>query len=161
LHLKTNRLYISRHVTFDEHSFPFSEPDTLASASDSHTPPILTPLILLQDTAAASPSQHDTQHIPSSTVTEPQSEPQAHTVPASTDSPSASPSNTQNNSSLHNASSSTSHHMLTRTKTQTRKPKEFPNHQLYLASEYSLPISKTMYKYILFTLVAFIVYQKK
>jgi hypothetical protein len=48
LELKTNRLYISRHVTFDENSFPFSEPDVIASASSSNTPPILTSLRLLQ-----------------------------------------------------------------------------------------------------------------
>jgi hypothetical protein len=155
LNIKTNRLYISRHVIFDENSFPFSEPNTVASASVSNTPPILTPLSILQTDAIltssqsvpthmSSPTVHDNPIVSPHIVTEPQPTEPSSTVPTPTASPSNdSLSHTPTNSSLQHASSSTSHPMLTRTKTKSLKPKAFPNHQLYIAS--GKPIEPSCY----------------
>jgi Reverse transcriptase (RNA-dependent DNA polymerase)/gag-polypeptide of LTR copia-type/GAG-pre-integrase domain len=143
LNLHTNRLYISRHVVFDESSFPCADKEyTNISSSDS--PPIISPLVILQN------MEGQTAHLPPHTNTAQPSSPQ----PAPTTSYHASdttltlsiPTSTPD-PTTHNSSSSTSHHMITRTKTKNLKPKEFPNHQLYsithLASD--KPIEPTCY----------------
>jgi hypothetical protein len=95
-------------------------------------------------THMSSPTVHENPTVSPQIVTEPQPTEPSSIVPTHTESPSNdSLSHTPTNSSLQNASSSTSHHMLTRTKKKSLKPKEFPNHQLYIAS--GKPIEPTCY----------------
>ncbi|KAJ3704768.1 hypothetical protein LUZ61_008473 [Rhynchospora tenuis] len=125
LHVPTNRIYISRHVVFDDCDLPFTDQShsqlTESIPSTTNTPPqnILsvlppqqTPPFLLQQTPIV-PSEPSTPHLPLQ---------QAPTQPLQ-------PPTTATASSI--PTTSNTHSMQTRTKTKNLKPKKFPNHQLH------------------------------
>ncbi|KAJ4801076.1 hypothetical protein LUZ62_052322 [Rhynchospora pubera] len=111
LHIPTGRIYISRHVKFDDSDLPFTY---LHTTTNDETQPYPTP-----------PQQ------PLSVIPHPSD----NTTPNFSDHLISSPQITtiqQNQpSSSRNAPTTTSHSMMTRSKTQTLKPKIFPNHQLF------------------------------
>jgi hypothetical protein len=108
-------MYVSRHIQFDEHDFPF------ASQSDSHT-----------NNATTNSSSHSPLLVISPTSTIALQHPSSPTISFATDS--------DHNSSLIPlaplSDDSTPppvnpHSMLTRAKTNSFKPKRFKDHQVY------------------------------
>jgi hypothetical protein len=91
LHIPTQRIYLSRHVIFEEDTFPFQP----SSSSQ--------PLTIL-------PLQPSLDNLPS--------------LPESTSPPIPFPS----------PPATSTHHMMTRTKSKSLKPKTFPQHQVYNTS---------------------------
>jgi Reverse transcriptase (RNA-dependent DNA polymerase)/GAG-pre-integrase domain len=118
LHLPTNKIYISRHVQFNELHFPFStlQPTTTISPDSDlpHTssPALTTTITILPSSSSStSPTLSLSPSLPSDTHTTSQSRSTNATAPVS----------------------SSSHPMVTRTKTSRLKPKQFPHHHLYQA----------------------------
>ncbi|KAJ1699274.1 hypothetical protein LUZ63_007786 [Rhynchospora breviuscula] len=111
LHLPSQRVYISRHVTFNENIFPFTQ--TVPTNTEPTQVTTSTTLTILPQTEVPVPSDdHSTQ-----------ADAQQHTPPARP----VEPMNTN------------THHMLTRQKTKTSKPKR---NQVYTATKYPLtPLS--------------------
>ncbi|KAJ3698372.1 hypothetical protein LUZ61_002077 [Rhynchospora tenuis] len=114
LHIPSDKVYISRHVTFNEQLFPFAA----TSSSDSPEPvmPVPNNLTILPLT---SPSHVSTS--PVCTTNQQSPVIQQHTQP---------PSHTDITTSV------ASHHMLTRSKTNSLRPKKNLRHQIYTATNY-------------------------
>jgi Reverse transcriptase (RNA-dependent DNA polymerase)/gag-polypeptide of LTR copia-type/GAG-pre-integrase domain len=107
LHLPTQRLYISRHVKFNEIYFPFAHITPNSSTlSGSHNS---TPLTILPFYPLPSPS-------PLSPLTE-SSAPSTHHSPTAVQ------------------TSLPAHSMVTRSQTNSLRPKRFPHHQLYTTTK--------------------------
>jgi hypothetical protein len=114
LHLPTQRVYVSRHVLFDESYFLFAS----VTHSDHDTEisiPISVPLHLLPSSSQCS---HPPSHVPTSSTISPLSPEHTFLPSPSFEDPGVS----QNAPS----SSSSKHRMLTRQKTNTLRPKSFP-----------------------------------
>ncbi|KAJ1695606.1 hypothetical protein LUZ63_012304 [Rhynchospora breviuscula] len=117
LHMPTSRMYISRHVQFDDNNLPLLIRDTPSSISHDNTSqhdqntPLATTLTVL-------PAVHTTPPPPSTLM--------PTTVTQLSPSPSASHPSTSVNQTP-------SHSMQTRSKTNKLKPKKYPNHQIYSA----------------------------
>jgi hypothetical protein len=111
LDLTNHRLYISRHVQFNELNFSFAE----MSNSPSVVLPTLTSTLTVLHDLSSQPGASPSQITSSSTHSSPSSVPHSTTF----------------------LPSAPTHHMLTRTKTSNLKPKQFPNHQLYHLSSLS------------------------
>ncbi|GAA0162995.1 hypothetical protein LIER_18973 [Lithospermum erythrorhizon] len=142
LHLPTSRVYISRHVVFDESIFPFTQ-DTLSTNSSSLssnsnsysiTPSSLVVLPhhdLLPDSLSP-PPQLPNSSTPSQTIN-----PMSVSIPSIT--PSPSPSNSPllptNPCPPSKHVPLPSHHMVTRTKTNSLKPRIFQASKYPLSSD--------------------------
>ncbi|KAJ4771019.1 Gag/pol [Rhynchospora pubera] len=150
LHVPTNRIYISRHVTFDETVFPFSTDVTSSSDTFGHTSPDYTtmgsqPLTLASPLCTPS-AQH--QHI---TTSPQQGSATAHNIPAPvtfapparqlnlpadrtplqtipSDPPAPSSPVTAPTNTPAAAPVTSLHPMTTRTRDNTRRPRTFPDH---------------------------------
>ncbi|KAH0633010.1 hypothetical protein KY284_035796 [Solanum tuberosum] len=146
----TNRMYIARHVTFDEDKFPYPHYKTFSSCSSDNSPPSsLTSLQSISNsfpTVAASPLLHSLadSHSSSSPPT------QALQVPHSSNTTSP-PQNTcpltiasSTSSSYQNAptyfrlATSSNHPMTTRAQTNSLKPKTLT------VSRHFIPVSSAM-----------------
>ncbi|KAJ4768699.1 hypothetical protein LUZ62_079074 [Rhynchospora pubera] len=125
LHLLTNKMYVSRHVIFDETDLPFTQHYN-SQPLDAH--PIIVPqqLTVLQNT-------------------------KPHTPPPSPPPPPPPPDNHMQDNHLttphittssNNAPTCTSHHMTTRAKSKKLKAKKFPEHHVYNVTDQQ-PSSKT------------------
>jgi hypothetical protein len=119
LHLPTQRVYVSRHVLFDESDFPFASVTHLDYDTETSIP-VSVPLPVLP---SPSPCSHPPSHVPTSSTI-------SHLSPEHSFLPSHS---LEDPGVFQNAPSSFSsqHHMLTRQKTNTLWPKFFPDHQIY------------------------------
>ncbi|GAA0171887.1 hypothetical protein LIER_25821 [Lithospermum erythrorhizon] len=134
LHLPTGRVYISRHVVFDESIFPFTQDalstnsSSLSSNSNSYS---ITPSSLvvlphhdLPPDSLSRPPQLPNSSIPSQTIN-----PMLVSIPSITPSPSPSPSHSPllpiNPCPPSKPVPPPSHHMVTRTKTNSLKPRVF------------------------------------
>jgi hypothetical protein len=101
----TNRAYLSRHVVFDESSFPAKDqaatllPSQLSSSGESPSTFLSLPLLNISSTAPATPSPPHTILQPPSTVVLPPALPQPHTEPPSSDIPQ--PQNSSTPQSVH------------------------------------------------------------
>lgn len=64
LDVKIGRIYTSRHVTFDEHSFPFHQPPPTAALSLTPSYPLYTPTLLLPPPTLQTDPRPPTSHLP-------------------------------------------------------------------------------------------------
>jgi Reverse transcriptase (RNA-dependent DNA polymerase) len=154
LHLPTNKLYISLHVTFDENSFPYKSQPSPASTEDSTSAHYQTPFNIIPDpnplhSSSLSPSA---QLPPESILLQgptPSSPPHISTpsnslspifpnpLPSSTHSPTQPPEPHLLNSTPPTqppAPHTSSHPMITQTKDNTRRPRHFPDHIAFTVS---------------------------
>jgi Reverse transcriptase (RNA-dependent DNA polymerase) len=105
------RIYISRHVQFNEHCFPFANHTTPLDENSQTTIP---------NTLAVLPATSSTPH------------PNLHSSPSS-------PHTTPSSSSPSQLISAPTHSMTTRAKSNSLRPKQFPDHQLYNVIKHPLP----------------------
>ncbi|KAJ3688843.1 hypothetical protein LUZ61_018007 [Rhynchospora tenuis] len=117
LHLPTDRIYVSRHVQFDEQTFPFKccpqSPNLTTDTTGTTTTLTILPV--------QNPSTTNTHH-PS---------PPVNANSETTLSVPQTPAHVAQQSSIPPANVLPRHCMVTRSQTKTLKPKTFPNHQAH------------------------------
>ncbi|KAJ4779344.1 polyprotein [Rhynchospora pubera] len=128
LHVPSNRMYVSRHVKFDERQLPFKQ----CEQTNQSTPPpiegVLTTLTIVPSCEVPHNNHDASSNLHSSN---PQ---QSVTIPAGT-STDTNPTTSQTPIRIPESQpSAISHHMLTRSKTNNLKPKKYPNHQAHTVS---------------------------
>jgi hypothetical protein len=158
LYVPTNKIYISRHVTFNETEFPFKSGKFLFSDTDISPQPeiFISPLQLsnwANKTNSAPIQSHEpatlpTQAVPNSPTplpspTFPFSPVSAHFeivpepyTPATASLPFSPQQDIPHpfSSSPTPQQQSSSHHMVTRTRDNTRRPQQFPDHVAFLTT---------------------------
>ncbi|KAJ3676869.1 hypothetical protein LUZ60_002593 [Juncus effusus] len=108
LHLPTNKVYVSRHVIFNETYFPFMHDQPLSSSQTSSSPPHTTLTLLSRPSTEDSPSFHT---VSTSSLDDSQPSSTNSSLPSSSSTP-----------------SQTIHPMVTRTRDNTRRTCQFPDH---------------------------------
>ncbi|KAJ3708562.1 hypothetical protein LUZ61_012267 [Rhynchospora tenuis] len=117
LHIPSDKIYVSRHVKFDETSFPFkslpSPSNVVVDAEGINT----TLTILPQSTVTATANAQPIGSPPTDTAVPP------------------TPLPPPPNRSSQSTTTAPKHHMVTRSQTKTLKPRKFPHHQIHTASQ--------------------------
>ncbi|KAJ3701404.1 hypothetical protein LUZ61_005109 [Rhynchospora tenuis] len=139
LHIPSGKVYVSRHVKFDEHTMAFKmetlKPPTTQLPSQSQN--ILT--ILPETHHQLEPHPHAPNNIPP-----PPDIPPPDIPPPVTPSPVHTMSNTspQPPPTITSTQNAPAHSMMTRSKTNKLKPKTFPHHQVYSSDQHTTDVSE-------------------
>jgi Reverse transcriptase (RNA-dependent DNA polymerase)/gag-polypeptide of LTR copia-type len=133
LHQDTGKVHVSRHVTFNEIEFPFK----LVSPTPIHsdTTQITSPLVILPNSQPPETAAPSNQLPTTPTTTEPEHQ-QGQSPPRSP---------VQQENAQAPIPNPTPHTMITRTRTNTLKPKQFPDHQVYTMTTPDQEIEPTCY----------------
>ncbi|PKU65522.1 Retrovirus-related Pol polyprotein from transposon TNT 1-94 [Dendrobium catenatum] len=134
LDLTTNKIHISRHTDFNEHVFPFKNSPQSPNIQPTSSIPFLLQPISAQDNSHTILGNNSATTYAQPTI--------SSQVPQPTQSDISSNSNQAE--AVHPNSSSTYHHMLTRAKTGSLKPRIRLN-LLHSTSQNTIPITPTSY----------------
>ncbi|KAJ4790150.1 polyprotein [Rhynchospora pubera] len=139
LHIPTNKIYISRHVQFDEDTYPFSLQSTTSSNNSTSTN-FNSILSVVHSTPPISPTNNNNNTTTLTNETTPVPAINDNTAPSLI--PHTSPSTPlPAQTPIPPSIQTTSHHMTTRQKDNTRKARTFPNHVTYLTTSDNEPKS--------------------